>query len=338
MRSSHIVVTVVILLLLNFSISAQAISRCNLAGTYRINVRDSDQLYSTVENAVSGVPFGEQQRFFFDLSVRLTPPDMLALDCKGNRVNIASSRAAKSTFIADGKTREERTRRGDLISARVELASDTLTFTSNGKTEDRINVTFQSFDQGRRLRVTRSIYADQLANPVVIRTVYDKITDSVQWDIYDSRRLAENPQSPKPSPNGSGAVRPRQQENDIADTLRTALDDWIAATNKRDIDRQMEFYMPQLEAFYLTRNSPRSAVRREKNQAFASANLIDIRAEEPEIVFQDSGATAVMRFRKAYKVEARKKIKSGIVIQELRWRRTNDGWRISSERDVRVIR
>jgi hypothetical protein len=100
----------------------------------------------------------------------------------------------------------------------------------------------------------------------------------------------------------------------------------------------MVFYVPQLDAYYLSRNTPRTAVRTEKRRVFSAARSIDIRAEEPEIVFQDSGRSAVMRFRKKYRVADRSKVKSGEVVQELRWRRTGEGWRIYSERDVKVIR
>lgn len=96
--------------------------------------------------------------------------------------------------------------------------------------------------------------------------------------------------------------------------------------------------MPELTAFYLTRNAPRSAVRAEKNRAFLTAGSIDIRAEEPEIIFQNGGTTAVMRFRKQYRIVASDKARSGEVVQELRWKKTASGWRIFSERDVRVIR
>jgi len=53
---------------------------------------------------------------------------------------------------------------------------------------------------------------------------------------------------------------------------------------------------------------------------------------------QDQGQTAVMRFRKQYRIVDRNRTRSGEVIQELRWRKTDSGWRIFSERDVRVIR
>src|SRR4051812_24814892 len=65
---------------------------CQVGGAYRINVTDSDQLYSAVKDATSKVPFGDQQRFFMDLSVRLTPPDLLAIECNGDHVSVGSSR------------------------------------------------------------------------------------------------------------------------------------------------------------------------------------------------------------------------------------------------------
>jgi ketosteroid isomerase-like protein len=45
-----------------------------------------------------------------------------------------------------------------------------------------------------------------------------------------------------------------------------------------------------------------------------------------------------MRFRKKYAIEGGGEDRSGEVVQELRWRRTADGWKIVSERDLHVIR
>ena len=59
-----------------------------LNGVYRINVESSDKLYSIIEGASSSVPYGEQQMFFNDLAVRLTPPDLLAIECRGSRVSL----------------------------------------------------------------------------------------------------------------------------------------------------------------------------------------------------------------------------------------------------------
>jgi hypothetical protein len=45
-----------------------------------------------------------------------------------------------------------------------------------------------------------------------------------------------------------------------------------------------------------------------------------------------------MRFRKRYEIEGGPAARRGEVVQELRWRRADDGWKIYSERDIRVIR
>ena len=109
----------------------------------------------------------------------------------------------------------------------------------------------------------------------------------------------------------------------------------------------MSFYLPRLKAYYLTRNTARDFVREEKARVFARASVIDIRAEEPEIIFQDGGRTAIMRYRKKYRIENGRQSRRGEVIQELRWQRVGQQssaqdssapeWRIFSERDIRVL-
>jgi len=314
---------------------------CLLAGSYRINVADSDKLYSVVKDATSTVPFGDQQRFFLDLSTRLTPPDMLAIECSGNRVSVGSSRAPKITYLADGRVRQERSLRGNVVNSKVAMNRDSITFTSTGPGEDNVNVAFQSVDGGSRMQVTRRIYADQLSEPIVIRTVYDKIADQVNWASYDNSTVARTnhdkpdttPITPANSVFGRGS-----RESDFAVHLRQHLKAWIDATNRRDIPAQMQFYMPEMKAYYLTRNVPQSLVRAEKNRIFSGLRVVDIRAGEPEIIFQDNGRTAVMRFIKEYKLSGRAGTKSGVVVQELQWQRSGNEWRIFSERDIRVIR
>jgi ketosteroid isomerase-like protein len=124
---------------------------------------------------------------------------------------------------------------------------------------------------------------------------------------------------------------------DETQELRAAFGEWITATNARDIDRQMKFYEPRIGAYYLSRNASREAVRAEKEHVFARASAVDVRAGDPEITLSPDGQTAAMRFRKDYTIAGDGLDKRGAVIQELRWRRTPKGWRITSERDLRVV-
>ena len=330
----HLTLFVALILFL-FTANAMSQSRCSLNGTYRIDVSESDRLYSLVRSARSSVPFSDQQEFFLDLSTRLTPPDLVTIECQGNRVSVGSSRASKITYLADGKNRRERSPTGGIVNSRVTLKGDSLKFVSIGNVDDNVNVAFESVDDGARMLVTRRIYAKQLAEPIVIRTFYDKIASQVDWKLYDGDLVA----STQPVPSVPARVTTADRNGSTeADVLRSRLMSWIEATNSRDIDQQMTFYMPQLKAYYLTRNTPRRAVRAEKEKVFGAVRAVDIRAGDPEIVFTDSGFTAIMRFRKEYRVAERTRIKQGVVIQELRWQRTPGGWMITSERDVRVIR
>lgn len=303
-----------------------------LTGVYRINTDKSDRLYSVVSNATSNLPFGEQQRFFIDLTVRLTPPDQLAIRRTGNRIEIASSRAPRTTFSADGRERVERTSHG-VSRERSSLAGDSLVLSSTGGGGESYRVTFTPEDGGRELRVTRRISSTELNQPLVIESVYDRINEVADWRVYGEPQAA--------SPAVAGLVSPRtgdREERSQADALRAALQEWVEVTNAKDIGRQMNFYMPRLLAYYLTRDTSRDAVRAEKARVFAKATNIDINADEPEVVFLEQGRVAVMRFRKRYRVEGGPAARSGEVVQELRWRRSGAGWKIYSERDIRVIR
>jgi serine/threonine-protein kinase len=120
--------------------------------------------------------------------------------------------------------------------------------------------------------------------------------------------------------------------------LRGNVNAWIAATNARDVNKQLAFYMPRLNFFYRARNVSLAAVRAEKIRALQQANAINISISEPEITLSDDGRTAIMRFRKQYVFAGRRGNRRGEVVQELRWLKTDSGWKIIGERDVQVIR
>lgn len=164
----------------------------------------------------------------------------------------------------------------------------------------------------------------------------EKVTDAGSGI---SKANAEATRAAHPRENSAAGDEPMSdtQGNDARETLRGALDEWIAATNARDIQRQMGFYNQKVNAFYLTRNVPREAVLAEKSRVFGRADVIDIKAAAPGIRVSPDGRTATMRFRKKYAIEGGGEDRRGEVVQELRWQRTDDGWKIVSERDLRVI-
>jgi len=130
--------------------------------------------------------------------------------------------------------------------------------------------------------------------------------------------------------SGAGSEEARTEVNG-------ALDEWVAATNAGDVEKQMTFYNPTVEAFYRTRNVSSDDVRAEKERLFEQADKIEVHAGEPEIKFSRDGQSASTRFRKRYVIEGPEQNRRGEVLQELRWKKTDKGWKIVSERDLRVL-
>jgi ketosteroid isomerase-like protein len=129
----------------------------------------------------------------------------------------------------------------------------------------------------------------------------------------------------------------KNQPRDARTELRTALGDWVTATNSRDLEKQMAFYAPTLSVFYRKRNATNASVRAEKTRLLSQAASIEVRVGEPEIEVDSNQQMATMRFNKSWNFGGANR-ESGEVIQELRWRKTESGWKIVSERDVELIR
>jgi hypothetical protein len=96
--------------------------------------------------------------------------------------------------------------------------------------------------------------------------------------------------------------------------------------------------MPNVSAFYLAQNTSRAAVRAEKARLFEEAAMSIKRTSDPQIAFAQDGRTATMLFRKSYSRGTAARPESGEVLQEIGWQKTNRGWKIISERDLRVLR
>ena len=126
-------------------------------------------------------------------------------------------------------------------------------------------------------------------------------------------------------------------EASTRDGLRDALDAWLEATRRGDIEAQMAFYPDVVPVYYTWRNVRSAAVLAEKRKVFGEAWTLHVRAATPQIARTADGHAAVTKFRKAYAIEGPRVRRRGEVLQELRWIRTEDGWKIASERDAAVL-
>jgi hypothetical protein len=160
----------------------------DLTGTYRLSSSQSDDARRAVDDATRNLSLSERQRVYDALLRRLDPPQMLAIDRRGNSVTIASTRAPQISFVADGREQVETTQTGRTVRVRAELSGDQLNITRSGERANDFVVNFDLVDSGRRLLVTRTLYSDRITQPVTVRSYYDRSSDVAQLNIYDTNR------------------------------------------------------------------------------------------------------------------------------------------------------
>jgi hypothetical protein len=156
-----------------------------LTGTYRLDPSRSDDPADAADRAARSQSSRDSERLRNRLMTRLESPDQIAIERRGRTVTIASSRAPQITFEADGTPRTETTPNGRTMTARATLSGDQLNVTTNGDRDNEFGVTFNPIDNGRRLSVTRRVYLTGLTRPVVVQSVYEKVSDVARFDIYN---------------------------------------------------------------------------------------------------------------------------------------------------------
>jgi hypothetical protein len=160
-------------------------SNSRLTGTYRLDSARSDNPRDVADRATRDLSNNERPVVSARMFARLESPEMLAIERRGTTITMASSRAPQSTFEADGVERQEQLSNGRSNRVTATLSGEQLTVSSTGYRESDFNVTFESIENGRRLRVTREIFSDRFTQPVLVNSVYDRTSDVAQWNIYN---------------------------------------------------------------------------------------------------------------------------------------------------------
>ena len=175
-----------------------------LTGTFRLDASSSENASTVADRATRNLPYNDRARVREQLMRRLEAPDMLAIERNGNSVTIASSRAPQTTFDANSSERREQLPNGNYARVTTELDGDRLIVRSAGNRATDFSVTFEPIDNGRRLRVTREIWNDQLGqNPVTVQNYYERTSDVAQWNVYTGSPNYGQTGSNNPSGNGS---------------------------------------------------------------------------------------------------------------------------------------
>lgn len=158
-----------------------------LTGTYRLNINQSDNVNNIVDRAITSgrLNVNQQDRVRRNLERRLTPPDTLVLEKRGQEVLFGSSISPQVSLAADNVSRSETNNRGRTVQTRVSANANEVTINYEG---DRMNDFFVSFTpiNNGQLRVTRRVYLENTNTAVTAISVYDKTDNSAQWSSVNN--------------------------------------------------------------------------------------------------------------------------------------------------------
>ncbi len=162
-------------------------ARQRLEGTYRLSATDSDNPDAIADRVLRGVSGTDRARVSRQLRNRLTPPEIISIDRNDRHVSIASSIGPQMEFDADGRARSETGPGGRTVTTRASVRAGVLEVSTSGSGGSDFAVTFEALDNGRSLRVTRRLYNDALRQPVVVRSLYRRTSETADWNVYSDR-------------------------------------------------------------------------------------------------------------------------------------------------------
>ncbi len=154
--------------------------RAGLSGTYRLDAQASDNAREVADRAVLIIGARDRDRIKVDLEDKLTPPETLTLDVRGQQVTLTSSKGGQFNLTADGVDKYESGADGRNTRVRATLRGDRLTVIRTGESDDDHTVIFESVDNGSRLRVTRRVNYATLSQTVIAESLYNKTSDMAQ--------------------------------------------------------------------------------------------------------------------------------------------------------------
>ncbi len=158
---------------------------------------------------------------------RLEAPEVIAIDRTEDRVTMASTRAPRVSFEADGRVRTEWGSDGSTIDTRAAFHGDQLVVATTGSRGNDFKVTFEPIDNGHNLRLTRYIYDAELSRPVTVQSFYRRSSEQAEWDLYTGMQGY-------PSDVASGADQALVPNGT---RLVATLNDALSAENAREGDR-----------------------------------------------------------------------------------------------------
>lgn len=136
-------------------------------------------------------------------------------------------------------------------------------------------------------------------------------------------------------PNVSKTPVSAADKEKIRADVSNRLDNWQADGESLDLDSYMQNYAPTVD-YYNKKSATNSQVRSDKKKAFDLYDSITVEITDLTITADETGETATAVFDKEWTFDGEQASSSGKVRQELRLKKINNKWLITSEKDLKL--
>lgn len=153
---------------------------------------------------------------------------------------------------------------------------------------------------------------------------------NVNSAAFPSPNLSKTPTEEKtlpPTPD----FDPEQIKEEVSETVNS----WASMTESRDVSAYMNNYAGTVD-YYNRKGASASAVRADKQRAFAAYDTIEMEISNLRVTTDASGETATAVFDKEWHFEGNGRSSEGKVQSQLRFRKIGGAWKIIGEKDLKV--
>lgn len=153
-----------------------------LTGTYRLNASRSDDVSTIVDRALTNANYDatRQDRVRRGLERRLSAPDTLVFEMRGQQITMAGATGQTVTLNANGAKQTETSPNGRTVTTSVTATDRDLTINYVGDRTNDYYVSFMPMKNGQ-LQVTRRVYLGEQNETVTATSFYDKTSPVPQW-------------------------------------------------------------------------------------------------------------------------------------------------------------
>jgi hypothetical protein len=210
-----------------------------LTGTYSLNESQSDNVGAVIDRALGnsntyGNQNNQNDRMRRMLERRLTSPETLVIEKRGQQITMASSMSQQISFNADGVSRSETNPNGRTVQTRVSATNNDLTINYEGDRMNDFFVSFMPLNNGQ-LRVTRRVYLENRNETVTVNSIYDKTDQIARWDNIQYQNNYPNNNTSTNYPNNGNYNNDFIVANNTR--LMATLDTPLSTRTFRDGDR-----------------------------------------------------------------------------------------------------